>query len=134
MLSALGSFRDPQLARASLDLILSGEFPTIETLTLLYGPQSGPLTRQLPFEFLKRSFDALAAKLPKELPAKLSGVAAALCTPALRTEAEQFFKSRTTRYTGGPRLLSQSLERISLCSAFVQAQKASATTYLKKFQ
>ena len=101
LLSALGSFRDPQLARASLDLILSGEFPTIETLTLLYGPQSGPLTRQLPFEFLKRSFDSLAAKLPKELPAKLSGVAAALCTPALRTEAEQFFKSRTTRYTGG---------------------------------
>lgn len=134
LLSALGSFREPQLARASLDLILSGEFPTIETLTLLYGPQSGPLTRQLPFEFLKRSFDALAAKLPKELPAKLSGVAAALCTPALRTEAEQFFKSRTTRYTGGPRLLSQSLERISLCSAFVQAQKASVTTYLKKFQ
>jgi len=43
---------------------------------------------------------------------------------------EAFFRERAPRYPGGPRLLAQTLERITLCAAFKDRQQASLAAFL----
>ena len=68
LLDALGSFRNPELARASLDLLLSKDFDLRESFyPLLFGPLSYVDTRDVPFEFVKQHLDALLKRLPREV-------------------------------------------------------------------
>ena len=68
LLSALGSFRDPQLAAASLDLLLSKDFDLRESFyPLLFGPLAYAETRDVPFTFVKQHLDALLKRLPREV-------------------------------------------------------------------
>jgi alanyl aminopeptidase len=133
LLSGLGSFEDQALARAALNIVLGDEFPMAEAQRLLYGPLGQPATRRLPFLFVKEHFDALVGRLPREGGARLAAVGSALCTDAERTEVESFFTGRSTRYTGGPRILKQSLERIGTCTAFTAAQQGPLADFLRRY-
>ncbi|MFO0575895.1 MAG: M1 family aminopeptidase [Polyangia bacterium] len=133
LLSGLGSFEDQGLARAALNIVLGDEFPMAEAQRLLYGPLGQPGTRRLPFLFVKEHFDALVGRLPREGGARLAAVGGALCTDAERTEVESFFTGRSTRYTGGPRILKQSLERIGTCTAFTAAQQGPLADFLRRY-
>lgn len=132
LLSALGGFRSPQLAQRGLSLIQQGDFPIHEAMPLLWGPMGNPETRRLPFEFVKAHFDELVAKLPKDAGARLSAMAGSLCSESERAEAESFFTGRSTKYTGGPRILKQTIERINQCAAFYKAQAASVAAFLQR--
>lgn len=132
LLNALGGFRNPQLAQRGLDLVLKGDFSLNESMVLLWGPMGNPSTRRLPYEFVKAHFDELVAKLPKDSGARLAGMAGALCSDTDRAEAETFFSGRSTKYVGGPRILRQTLERISQCAALKAAQTDSVANFLKK--
>ena len=132
LLNALGNFRNPQLAQRGLDLVLKGDFAINEAMPLLWGPMGYSQTRRLPFEFVKAHFDELVAKLPKDAGARLAGMAGSLCSEAERAEAEAFFTGRSTQYTGGPRILKQTMERINQCAAFHKAQSASVAAFFKK--
>lgn len=133
MLSGLGGFADPLLSRAGLNIVLGNEFPVHEALKLLYGPMGQPSTRRLPFLFVKEHFDALLGILPREGGARLSGVGGALCSDGERAEVESFFSGRSTRYTGGPRILKQTLERIASCSTLLTAQQSSVAEFLRRY-
>ena len=132
LLNALGGFRNPQLSQKGLDLVLKGDFAINEALALLWGPMGNPSTRRLSYEFVKAHFDELVAKLPKDAGARLAGMAGTLCSDADRSDAESFFSGRSTKYTGGPRILKQTLERIGQCSALRTAQTDSIAAFLKK--
>src|SRR5581483_3928971 len=55
LLDALGSFRNPDLARAALDLLLSKDLDLRESFyPLLFGPLSSASTRDVPFEFVQQ--------------------------------------------------------------------------------
>ena len=43
-----------------------------------------------------------------------------------------FFRERSPHYGGGPRILAQTLERITLCAAFKERQQASLANFLRK--
>ena len=101
-------------------------------MPLLWGPMGNPETRRLPFEFVKAHFDELVAKLPKDAGARLSAMAGSLCSESERAEAESFFTGRSTKYTGGPRILKQTIERINQCAAFHKAQSASVAAFLQR--
>jgi len=131
LMGALGGFRDPKLAQRGIDLVLKGDFAINEALPLMWGPSGNPGTRRLPFEFVKAHFDELVAKLPKDSGARLAGMAGSLCSEAERQDAESFFTGRSTKYTGGPRILKQTIERINQCAAFDKAQSASVAAFLK---
>ena len=55
------------------------------------------------------------------------------CSNADRAELENFFRDRASKYAGGPRILAQTLERISLCTAFKQKQGASLAEFLRRY-
>jgi len=122
MLDALGSFRNPEVAKASLDLLLSKDFDARESFyPLLFGPLAYAETRDLPFEFVKRHLNQLLARVPRDAgddyAASLPQVGGAFCDASHRAELESFFADRVKAYTGGPRTLAQTLEGIDQCIA-----------------
>jgi alanyl aminopeptidase len=122
LLGALGSFRNPALARAALELLLSNNFDARETFyPLLFGPLAYPETRDVPFAFVRENLDKLLARLPREVggdyAASLPMVGGSFCDASHRSEIDSFFRERVRQYTGGPRNLENVLEEIDLCTA-----------------
>jgi alanyl aminopeptidase len=133
LIGALASFADPELARAGMALILQGEFPVSEAMPLLWGSLAHATTKQLPLLYVKQNFDALVGRLPRDAGAGLARVGSSLCSTSERADVETFFSGRSTRYTGGPRVLRQTLERISNCAALAKAQQPSLGKFLAAY-
>ena len=134
MLGALGSFRNRDLARDAIELLLSNDFDPREAFyPLLFGPLSYAETRDVPFEFVRANLDQLLARLPREVggdyAASLPLLGNAFCDASHRAEVEAFFGPRIGQYTGGPRNLENVLEEIDLCVA----ERKTLTPELAKF-
>jgi alanyl aminopeptidase len=125
LIDALGSFRDPALAEAGLDLLLADEFDPRESVQLFRTPLGSPETRELPWEFVRRHYDALLSRMPSAAglddAAYFPIAAAGFCDSAHRNEIHDFFAGRMGGHAGGPRILAQSLERLDACIAQKQA-------------
>jgi alanyl aminopeptidase len=130
LLRGMSSFRDPRIVERGLQIVLSGEFDAREATTLLFGQHKDPGTQLRVYQFVRQNFDALAAKLPRDTAARLPMVAVGLCDEARRDVMDHFFAGRSTKHTGGPRILSQALEQLSLCSAYRKAQQPSVAGFL----
>jgi alanyl aminopeptidase len=136
LIGALGSFRDPEIAKSAMALLLTSDFDAREAFyQLLFGPLSYRETRALPFEFVKNNLDALLAKLPREVgadfAANLPEVGRAFCDPEHRAEVQSFFGERVKQYTGGPRNLLQTLESIDVCIARKNALEPQMSAFLR---
>jgi alanyl aminopeptidase len=138
LLSALGAFRDPKLARAGLELILSNDFDPRESFfPLLFRPLEYVETRDLPFQFVKQNLDKLLARLPREVggdyAAEFPFTSGAFCDVSHRSEVQAFFQDRVQSYTGGPRNLAQVLEVIDLCIAERKSLAPDLGAFLKAY-
>ncbi len=138
LLEALGSFRDPELAAAALDLVFSKDFDPRESFyTLLFGPLAYAETRDVPFEFVKQHLDALLTILPREVgedyAAVLPSVGRGFCDVKRRDELNAFFAGRVQDYTGGPRVLAQTLEGIDLCISARKTLEPELTAFLNEY-
>ena len=68
ILRAMGSFRNPEIARAAMAVLLTGEFDMRQAFRpLLFGAVAYKETRDLPFEFVQRNLEALLSRLPREV-------------------------------------------------------------------
>src|SRR5207245_9356046 len=98
LVAALAGFRDPALAQAAMDLVLTGEFDMRLAIRLLFGAGWNPETRDLPFRFVQGHYDALVAKLPTavggDAAADLPYAGGAYCDQEHQAEIESFFKDR----------------------------------------
>lgn len=138
LIGALGSFRKPELARAAMQLVATGEFDPREGFgPLLFGPGQWPENRRLPFEFVKQNLDGILAKLPREVgadfAAELPFVGGGFCDAPARSELEAFFKDKVGSYTGGPRNFAQVLEGIDLCIARRAAIQDAIADFLRNY-
>ncbi len=138
LLEALGSFRNPDLAKAALDLLLSKDFDARESFyPLLFGPLSFAATRDVPFEFVKQHLDQLLKRLPREVgedfAAVLPSVGGSFCDAKRRDELNSFFADRVKDYNGGPRTLAQTLEGIDLCIAARKSLTPELTAFLNSY-
>src|SRR5271165_274823 len=133
LLFALGLFPEPEIAKKALPIVLTDEFDSRQSVDILFGVAQSPKTRDVGYDFVKQNWDALIAKLPTDFGAFLPGVASGYCDEAHRQDAASFFQGRSTKYSGGPRNLAQTLERIDLCVAFKKSQQPSVTEFLKSY-
>jgi alanyl aminopeptidase len=134
LIFCLGLFQDPEIIRTALPIALSGEFDVRESLGILFAPSERRQTRDFAYDYVKQNWDLLVAKLPTDTGAYVPYVAAGYCEAEHRKDAESFFTGRSTKFTGGPRILAQVLEGIDLCIAYKNAQEASATEFLKSYK
>ena len=133
LLGAMGSFHDPEIVKIAMPIVLTDEFDNRESIDLIFGLSGWPKTRNMAYDFVKQNFDALVAKMPTDTGAYFPYVAGGYCDNEHRADVEAFFKGRSTKYTGGPRILDQVLEGISLCVARKNAQQASVVEFLEKY-
>jgi cytosol alanyl aminopeptidase len=133
LLEALGAVRDPKLIEKNLDLVLGQDFDLRESFTLMTGPMNRPETRQQAYEFLKKNYDAVVARFPRDYTAYIATSAGAFCDPEHRADAQAFFGERSPKLPGGPRVLAQTLERMDLCIAQKEAQSQSIQAFLSKY-
>ncbi|HSP78691.1 MAG TPA: M1 family metallopeptidase, partial [Myxococcaceae bacterium] len=130
LVDALGSFREPALVRAHLDMLLAPETDLREMGWLLHRAAWAVPTREVAYAFLREHYDALAARLPEERVASLVWVGGSFCDPVQRQELAAFFSERTSRAPGGPRALAQMLEAVDLCIALKATQGSSLESFL----
>ena len=133
ILGAIGAFRDPAIAKAALQLVASSEFDPRESLEIVWGLTGEASTRQLAWDFLKANFDSMVKRLSAEMMAFTPYVGVSFCDEAHEREMEAFFKERSPKLPGGPRVLAQATERSQLCRAYVAAQQPGVTAFLEKY-
>jgi alanyl aminopeptidase len=134
LLFSLGSFQDPEILKVALPIVLSDEFDSRESLDILFAPAQRRQTRDFAYDFVKQNWDRLIAKLPTDTGSFLPYVAGGYCDSQHRQDVENFFSGRSTKYTGGPRILTQVLEGIDLCVAYKNAQEASVAEFLETYK
>jgi alanyl aminopeptidase len=136
LIGALGSFRNPAIVNASLELVFDKDFDVRETFyRMLFGPLQYRETRALPFEFVKANMDRLLARLPREVgadfTASLPEVGQGFCDAEHRAAVKGFFEEKVKDFTGGPRNLAKTLESIDVCIAKKKALGPELADFLR---
>ena len=134
LLSALGRFQDPAIVPAALNVTLSEDFDARESVSVLREIAADRETRGQAWVFLQANFDRIVARLPRESPARFPMLASGFSDAAHRAEVEAFFRDKSPKYMGGPRVLAQSLEQIQLRGAFKAAQQESVNDFLNHYE
>jgi alanyl aminopeptidase len=132
LLAAMGSFVDPKLVAQALAIIVTDEFEIRETGGILQGAIAEPRTRELGFAFVKDHFDEIMHKLPELYRPYLAFAFVPLCDDARKPEIQTTFAPRIEQLDGGPRLIAQALEAMSLCSAQRKAETPGVEAFLKR--
>jgi cytosol alanyl aminopeptidase len=128
--AALGSFGEPAIARSALALLLDPAHDYREVSQIAWTMSATPRGGERVYAFMKANFDALVARAPRDAAASFPRWAGSFCSEAGHADVEDFFRERAPRYTGGPRILAQSLERITLCAAFKERQHSRFAIFL----
>jgi len=131
-LDAMGRFIDPKIVPQALAVLLTGEFEMREAIGLLQGALGAPRTRELGYAFVKEHFDEITAKLPEAYRPFMAFSFVSLCDDTRRPEIEAFFTPRIEKLEGGPRLMAQALETMSLCSVQRKAEAPGVEAFLKR--
>jgi alanyl aminopeptidase len=131
ILYAMGDFKDPAVAASALNLVLSPDLDIRESIYIPLSLSGDPQKADLVYEFTKKNFDTLMARLPRTDGAYLSEVAGSYCDKSHEKDADSFFRKRMEKIPGGPRILDQTLEEVQLCAALRKAQQSNLIEYLK---
>ena len=115
LLRALVKARLPQLRDRALALALDERVDGRDALETIEEALGDDNNRAAAFAFVRERFDALAAKVPEDTPARFIRELGALCTAQELGAFRSFFEERAARFNGGPFSYRQSLERIELC-------------------
>jgi alanyl aminopeptidase len=134
LLGALGLFRDPSVVPLALGVTLSDGFDAREAAIILREEAMNRETRAEAWAFLKANFDRLAARLPREAPARFPGLFAGFNDAMHLSDVEAFFRNKAPKYMGGPRVLAQTLEQIQLLAALKAAQQESVNDFLWRYE
>jgi alanyl aminopeptidase len=133
ILESLGRFRDPAAVEKGLSLVLSGKFDVREAGGIAWNLSGDRTTRQLVFDWVKRSFDPLAAALPEQFTAGLVWTATGFCDAAHRDEISSFFAPRLAKVSGGPNNLEKVVDIVGICIARREKQAAGVSEFLKSY-
>jgi cytosol alanyl aminopeptidase len=130
---AMGSFRDPEIVKTAMPIVLTDEFDSRHSIYILVALAQEPATRDQVYDYIKQKWDALIAKLPTDWGANFPYLASSYCDEQHRQDVKAYFDGRATKYTGGPRNLAQTLESIDLCIAYKKVQQPSLTEFLQRY-
>ncbi|HEY6597879.1 MAG TPA: M1 family metallopeptidase [Pseudomonadales bacterium] len=117
MLSAIGSANDPTVAQG---LALDGSIRGDDYLNLI-GSMFSAERAERHWSWFAANVDALLEKAPLFERNELIEAMSAYCTAQRAESVAALFEPRLAKIDGGRRTLDQTLERIGLCVAFVDA-------------
>jgi alanyl aminopeptidase len=129
LLVALMSFRDPRLAESGLALLLDPRIDIREATSALR-IAAEPTTSRAIHAFVVAHFDALAARVDRDMPGGWPGYASGLCAADARRDVEAFWRPRVAQFPGGEHNLAEALESIDLCMRLRDRERAVLDRYL----
>ncbi len=132
LLGAMGSFSDPKIVAQAMGISITDEFELREALSLLQGGFTDRRTRNFAYEFVTKNIDAIIKKLPEPFRPYIAFTFVPMCDDSRKAEFEGFFKPRLEKLEGGPKMLAQALEALSLCAAARKAQTPGVIAFLKR--
>jgi cytosol alanyl aminopeptidase len=132
LLGALSAFVDPALVKQALAIVLTDEFELRETAGLLQGGLQDPRTRPIALAFAREHFDEVTGKLPAPYRAYMAYMFVAVCDEDKKADVVATFTDRVNKFDGGPRIMAQAMEALSLCAAARKAQTPGVVAFLKK--
>ncbi|MBP9143645.1 MAG: M1 family metallopeptidase [Thermoanaerobaculia bacterium] len=133
ILAALGQFRDPAAVEKGLQLVLSGKFDVREAGGVAWGLSGDRVSRAMAYDWVKRSFDPLAAAMPEQYTAALVYMAIGYCDTAHRDEIAAFFGPRVQKLSGGQNNLDRVLDVVNICIGRRDKQEAGVSAFLKAY-
>jgi alanyl aminopeptidase len=132
LLGAMGAFKDPKIVAQAMAISITDEFELREALSLLQGGFAYPQTRKAAYEFVTKNIDAITGKLPEPFRPYIAFTFVPLCDDTRKKEFEDFFKPKLEKIEGGPKMLAQALEALTLCAAGRKAQTPGVVAFLKR--
>jgi aminopeptidase N len=126
---ALSDFRDPALLERTLKLALTDDIRSQDAPRLISSVMRNPAGHQLGWDFVQTNWPQIKAKSSVWSAASFVGATSSFCNANAAPEVQQFFES--AHLPGAQRTLRQSLERISECSQFRQAQEPAVAQFLR---
>jgi cytosol alanyl aminopeptidase len=130
LLRALGSFRNPAIMEKAFQIALDPAFDARESMPALWMATNFPETREQAYVFLKKNFDTLAERLPREYPGEFAWFGASLCDESRLGEVQAYFKDRSPKYVTGAHTLAQALEALRMCGVRRKAQTPHVEAFL----
>jgi len=128
----LGNFRDPQLAKRALSLILDGTFDIRDSAGILWGVLNSRENRDLGLAWVTEHIDEMLAKRRDDENAWfLSGLAGSFCDAARLKAAELLVTPRMAKVDGAEAYVTRSIEASMQCIARVSRQQPALKKFLK---
>lgn len=131
LLGALSSAKRPEQAQRAIALALDARVRVNEMWTPIRQQLSSNETREAAWAWVTSNYEALKGRLENGA-GRLPMTGMSFCSTERAAEVEAFFGERVADLPGGPRNLANTLERIRLCAARVDAQQESARTYFQR--
>ncbi|MEO8937124.1 MAG: M1 family metallopeptidase [Burkholderiaceae bacterium] len=132
LLFTLGSFRDPALADAAYDTLFSERGDPRDGLTAMAGSARDEAAAIQAIHYLRGHYDAVVRRLPERAGGTLPSVGARLCDATAKSDFDATFADRAAQLIGGARNYAQTDERIGICIAARQLQRATLKAYAAK--
>ena len=123
-ISALGASRNPELAAAVRQSLLDGDFGPRESYGVIANQMAEPAVREEAWAWLKANFPDFVARIPRQWPRRTPGLINSFCDTSRLPELDALFAEYGEVAPGHEAALSQTRERIELCSA-LKTQKLS---------
>jgi cytosol alanyl aminopeptidase len=134
ILSALGAFRDPALAKQALELVRGTELDLRDSLGILYPVLFRRETRALGLEFVAANLDGLLARMRDDEAAWFLGaLAGGFCTVDQRARMEQLVVPRAARHSGAVAAVARGLEQSQQCIDNASRQLPALRRFLARY-
>ncbi|NQD35703.1 M1 family peptidase [Permianibacter sp. IMCC34836] len=124
LIAALANADDPTLAANARDLVTGIGLRTNERMTIVYNQMSNAEQVDGLFQWFKSKYRVLRPLMPDGVQQQMPMLADRYCTPEQAQDVHDYFQPLMEDLPGGDRALDNTLEKIALCHAFVQAQPA----------
>ncbi|QQR91413.1 MAG: ERAP1-like C-terminal domain-containing protein [Myxococcales bacterium] len=129
LLAALSVATNQKLAERARNLALGQKLRANEKMIPLYMQMAMPELRDQAWDWVKKHYDELVAKLPEGRAGQLPLLMSGFCSTNKAEEIGQFFENRIHQLLGGPRNLAAAIESTRLCEAQVKRQGQSVRAF-----
>jgi len=128
-LRALASSAEPEIGVMMRELILDQRLRDNEATLIAFTQTEVAEQQEQIWRWVQENLDELVARIPTWNQGRVTFSAGEFCTIQKAEETESFFGERVIELEGGPRQLQQTIERIKLCAALVEAKADEVNEY-----
>jgi hypothetical protein len=124
-LRALGSFRNPEILKQALSLVLSADIKSQDVFRIFRSALSDRTMRPVVYDFIRSSWPGLRERLPGPLIVETVDTLASTCDKTQRERLQDFFLKRSADIEGINQPMQEALDSAKLCEALHAQQKQS---------